>query len=83
MDAPDPPYVPVAPGDTIADPPESAVFECWALEGSMPDDSIVRLSVWTSPSRPPAFHAAVKAALYEALKALYPHCPRPRHDRDN
>lgn len=49
-----------------------------AVEGSMPDRSVVRLTVWTAGPRPDvAFHDGVKAALLAALRVLYPYCPCP------
>jgi hypothetical protein len=60
------------------DPADTRGFEVWGLEGTMPDNSVVRLTVWASTTRDPAFGLAVKAALLEAMKALYPSCPRPR-----
>ena len=63
---------------TVPDPTDVSGYELWALEGAMPDGSVVRVTVWTPIARPPIFSDAVKAALKAALIALYPSCPRPR-----
>lgn len=61
---------------TLGDPADVDGYERWGLEGAMPDDSVVRIMVWTPVARGTPFGVAVKAALYEAMKSLYPHCPR-------
>jgi len=61
---------------TLGDPPDAAGYERWGLEGALPDDSVVRITVWSPGERGTPFGIAVKAALYEAMKSLYPHCPR-------
>jgi hypothetical protein len=66
------------PRGTIPDPADVDGYELWTLEGAMPDDSIVRLTVWASSPRLPIFSDAVKAALRASLIALYPSCPRQR-----